>query len=119
MKDSYIAVDFRTTVDKRFKSRADELNAAFDNRLPHECDFEAAVYRHGTHFVFPESMLKMILPVGSELVVKHAFKAAREYPRECRAAREDIDRRMTNAIEQWKRAEISCRGKARMALPGA
>ena len=53
MKDSYIAVDFRATVDKRFKSRADELNAAFDNRLPHECDFEAAVYRHGTHFVFP------------------------------------------------------------------
>ena len=74
------------------------------NRLPHECDFEAAVYPHGTHFVFPENMLKMILPVGSELVVKHAFKAAREYPRECRAAREDIDRRMTNAIEQWKRA---------------
>ena len=74
------------------------------NRLPHECDFETAVYQHGTHFVFPESMLKMILPVGSELVVKHAFKAAREYPRECRAAREDIDRRMTNAIEQWKRA---------------
>ena len=109
MKDSYIAVDFRATVDKRFKSRADELNAAFDNRLPHECDFEAAVYRHGAHFVFPESMLKMILPVGSELVVKHAFKTARE----------DIDRRMTNAIEQWKRAEISCRGKARMALPGA
>lgn len=109
MKDSYIAVDFRATVDKRFKSRADELNAAFDNRLPHECDFEAAVYRHGTHFVFPESMLKIILPVGSELVVKHAFKAARE----------DIDRRMTNAIEQWKRAEISCRVEARMALPGA
>lgn len=109
MKDSYIAVDFRATVDKRFKSRADELNAAFDNRLPHECDFEAAVYQHGTHFVFPESMLKMILPVGSELVVKHAFKAAHE----------DIDRRMTNAIERWKRAEISCRGKARMALPGA
>ena len=54
-------------------------------------------------------MLKMILPVGSELVVKHAFKAARE----------DIDRRMTNAIEQWKRAEISCRGKTRMALLGA
>ena len=33
MKDSYIAVDFRATVDKQFKSRADELNAAFDNRL--------------------------------------------------------------------------------------
>lgn len=45
----------------------------------------------------------------TKLPVEHAFKAARE----------DIDRRMTNAIEQWKRAEISCRGKARMALPGA
>ena len=27
---------------------------------PHECEVETAVYAHGTHFVFPEGMLKKI-----------------------------------------------------------
>ena len=35
--------------------------------LPHDCDFEAWIYEHGTHFIFPESMLKLMLPIGSGL----------------------------------------------------
>ena len=62
---------------------------------------------HGTHFVFPESMLKTMLPVGSGLFVKLAFQAARKYPKECRSARLDIDCRVRNAVAKWKRAEIS------------
>lgn len=33
-----------------------------DQRLkerPHECEYEAVAYRYGTHFVLPESMLRM------------------------------------------------------------
>jgi len=33
-------------------------------RTPHTCAVETAVYPHGTHFVFPESMLKTMLPVA-------------------------------------------------------
>ena len=36
----------------------------------HICKLEAVVYKYGTHFVFPESMLKMMLPIGSASFVK-------------------------------------------------
>ena len=69
---------------------------------PHECAVEAVVYPHATHFVFPEGMMRTMLPVGSGLFAKMMFKAAREYPRECRAARCDIDRRVTAAFAKWR-----------------
>lgn len=72
---------------------------------PHTCRPEYVIYEHGTHFVFPESMLKTMLPVGSGLFVKLAFQAARKYPQECRSARLDIDRRVRNAVAEWKSAE--------------
>lgn len=71
---------------------------------PHNCDVETVVYAHGTHFVFPEGMIKIMLPVGSGLFVKMAFQAAKKYPEECRQTRVDIDRRMTNAISVWKQS---------------
>ena len=72
---------------------------------PHTCRLESVIYEHGTHFVFPESMLKTMLPVGSGLFVKLAFQAARKYPEECRRARLDIDRRVRNVVAEWKSAE--------------
>ena len=68
---------------------------------PHACDVEAAVYAHGTHFVFPEGMLKKMLPVGSGLFVKLAFPDARHHGRECRETRLDIDRRVSAAIRAF------------------
>ena len=68
----------------------------------HACTVEAVVYEHGTHFVFPQGMLKIMLPVGADAFVKLAFKAARKFPKECRAARLDIDRRITAAINEWR-----------------
>ena len=41
----------------------------------------------GTHFVFPDGMLKTMLPVGSALFVKLAFSAAEEISQECKTAR--------------------------------
>ena len=69
---------------------------------PHTCAVEAVIYEHGTHFVFPDGMLKTMLPVGSALFVKLAFSAAKKYPRECKTARIDIDRRMTRVICDWR-----------------
>ena len=69
--------------------------------LPHTCDFEALTYEHGTHFVFPESMLKLMLPIGSGLFVRFMFKAAREYSKECRETRLDIDRGLMNILSRW------------------
>ena len=72
---------------------------------PHSCDVEAAVYEHATHVVFPQSLLTTMLPIGADLLVKRAFRAAKQYPKECRAAREDIDRRMVAAITKWRAAK--------------
>lgn len=47
-------------------------------------------------------MIKTMLPIGSGLFVKLAFYAAREYPKECKATREDIDRRISKALEEWR-----------------
>ena len=71
-------------------------------RLPHACTHESWLYRHGTHFVFPESMLKMMLPVGSGLLVSMMFRAGKEHPKECRETRLDIDRRLKRALAQWR-----------------
>jgi hypothetical protein len=72
---------------------------------PHTCRLEFVIYEHGTHFVFPDSMLKTMLPVGSGLFVKLAFQASRKYPEECRRARLDIDQRVRNAVAKWKRVD--------------
>ena len=42
---------------------------------------------------------------GSALFVKQAFSAAKKYPKECKAARIDIDRRMTRVICDWRDAK--------------
>lgn len=68
---------------------------------PHDCEVEALVYKHGTHFVFPESLLKKIFPIGSGLLLKVMFKAAKEFPKECKETRNDIDKRLSKAIKEW------------------
>ena len=68
----------------------------------HECNVIVATYEHGTHFIFPESMLKKMIPVFSGIFVKLAFKEARKYPDECKKTRIDIDKEVTKAIEKWK-----------------
>lgn len=71
-------------------------------KKPHECEVEAVVYEHCTHFVFPEGLIRTMFPIGSGLFVRLAFSAAKKYPKECLAARKDIDRRVTRAIDDWK-----------------
>ena len=72
---------------------------------PHACEVEIAVYEHGTHFVFPEGMMKTMLPVGSGLFVKLMFRDARKYGKACRQTREDIDRRVTANLAAWRNAK--------------
>lgn len=67
----------------------------------HICKLEAVVYKYGTHFVFPESMLKMMLPIGSASFVKFAFQSARKHPKECLETRIDIDNRIRSTAKAW------------------
>ena len=69
--------------------------------LPHECEYEAFTYEHGTHFAFPQSMLQKMLPVVSVFFVGVVFKAGRKYPKECKATRIDVDKNMTRILAEW------------------
>lgn len=69
--------------------------------LPHACKAETLIYAHGTHFVFPESMLKTMIPVGSGLLIRLMFRAGREHPKECRQTRVDIDEKLSRSILEW------------------
>jgi hypothetical protein len=46
-------------------------------------------------------MLKIMLPVGGKLFVGGAFRAGREYPKECRETRIDIDRKLRYVFRRW------------------
>ena len=59
-------------------------------------------YSHGTHFVFPQGLLKNAMPVGSSLLVALAFREGRRHPILCWKTRKDIDRRVSQAIAKWK-----------------
>ena len=80
---------FPLEMDSRLKSR------------PHNSEYDALVYQYGTHYAFPESMLKGIIPVFPDFLIGRAFLSAREHPDECKATREDIDRRMKQALSEW------------------
>lgn len=70
-------------------------------RLPHECSNEFCLYEHGTHFCLPQSMVRAILPVGFDLLLPLAFKEAKGHTAECRASRENLDRRIGAALDAW------------------
>jgi hypothetical protein len=46
-------------------------------------------------------MLRMMLPVGSGLLVRIMFRAGRQYPKECRQTRIDIDARLRQVFKDW------------------
>ena len=68
---------------------------------PHSCRYAVLTYEYGSHFVFPQSMLEFVLPFGSSLLLRLAFKTLREHPRECKKTRIDIDRRLRRIIRKW------------------
>ena len=50
--------------------------------------------------ILQDGMLKIMLPAGGDLITR-VFKSGREHPAECRAVREDIDARLTEALREW------------------
>ena len=80
---------------RRMKERLENLHGS--------AQAEYLLYKHGTHFVFPDSMLTAALPLISGFFVGCCFKAAREYPKECKQTRIDIDNKIRQIIKEWQR----------------
>lgn len=78
---------------RRMQNRLEELQ--------HDSSLTLMTYEHGTHLIFPESMLRIILPIGSGLLVSLAFRDGKRFSKECRETRMDIDRRLQEMIQIW------------------
>lgn len=77
----------------RMKERLENKN--------HQSDPLYLVYEHGTHFIFPEKMLKMFLPIGSGLFVRICFHAAKKHGKDCKATRIDIEKNLEHEFSIW------------------
>lgn len=78
---------------RRMKKRLEEKE--------HSCQVECFIYEHGTHFVFPEGMVKTMLPVIGDMLTR-IFAAGRKYPKECKETRIDIEKQIVRVINDWK-----------------
>ena len=81
----------------RYIRRMEESLAAH----PHSCTFTALCYEYGTHFLFPQSMLKTMLPIGGSFLIGIVFRSGRRHPKACKAARMDLDRRLREILARW------------------
>ncbi len=69
---------------------------------PHDCRLQILIYPHGTHFIFPQSLLNAALPLFSGLLPWVMFRAARRCPKECKKVRLDVDRQLSQIIRDWQ-----------------
>ena len=69
--------------------------------VPHECRVAKLTYEYGSHFVFPQSMLEIVLPFGSSFLLRFAFRTLKDHPKECRQTRTDIDKKLRRIIRGW------------------
>ena len=67
----------------------------------HDSKVDCWLYPYGTHFLYPQGMLKRMLPVGANLFPRITFQSARKHPKECKDARRDVDRRLTQVLKEW------------------
>ena len=73
------------------------------NNKEHSCTVESHIYQYGTHFVFPEGMIRTMIPIFGDLLPK-VFSSARKHPKECKETRIDIEKQIIRSINTWKNA---------------
>ena len=67
------------------------------------CKWETLIYEHCSHFIFPESMLDLILPkFAADLVLPRIFRETKGYVKECRRSRVDLDEHIQRMIREWR-----------------
>lgn len=66
------------------------------------CNLKVLIYDHCSHFIFPESMLKLVLPdFAVDLILPHVFSETKGYVKECRRSRIDLDEHIQAVIKEW------------------
>ncbi|MBQ8063336.1 MAG: acyl-CoA thioester hydrolase [Clostridia bacterium] len=81
---------------RRMVARLQEKNAPVT--------YDALLYKYGTHFAFPASLLTSLLPVGITPLFGLVFRSARRHPLACKKTREDLDEKLPEIIAAWLKA---------------
>lgn len=86
---------------RRMQNRLEDLDCVKDGSLR----FESHLFEHGTHFVFPQKMMRAMLPLSSDWLIRFLlgrfFKAGKRYPRECEETRRRIEEITMKALREW------------------
>ena len=78
----------------RMKKRIEESES--------NCKLEVLIYDHCGHFIFPESMMKLLLPnFLVDLIIPRIFSNSKGFTKECRRSRIDLDEHIQSTIREW------------------
>ena len=67
-----------------------------------DCSLEVLIYDHCSHFIFPESMMKLLLPgFLVDLILPRFFSETKGFVKECRRSRIDLDEHIQSTIKEW------------------
>ncbi len=67
------------------------------------CKPEVLIYDHCSHFIFPESMMKLLLPgFLVDLLLPVFYSETGGFVKECRRSRIDLDEHIQTTIKEWK-----------------
>ena len=66
------------------------------------CNLKVLIYEHCSHFIFPESMMKLLLPgFLVDLILPIVYSETKGYVKECRRSRIDLDEHIQTIIKAW------------------
>ena len=58
------------------------------------------IYPYGTHFLYPEGMMKIMVPVLGDLISR-LFVSGRKHPKECKEVRIDVEKKVRKIVVDW------------------
>ena len=66
------------------------------------CNLQVLIFDHCSHFIFPESLMKLLLPkFAVDLILPRFFSETKGYVKECRKNRIDLDEHIQATIKEW------------------
>ena len=67
-----------------------------------KCNLKVLIYDHCGHFIFPESMMKLLMPgFLVDFIIPRIFSESKGFVKECRRSRIDLDEHIQSTIQEW------------------
>ena len=68
----------------------------------HSCELEVLIYDHCSHLIFPESMVKLLMPgFLVDMILPRIYRETKGFAKECRRSRIDLDEHIQSKFREW------------------